>query len=63
MNFTNEQLALIGTLMYCEEITDETGNLESILKKKFFYDYENIVDLENAKFKDENDSNHIIAFF
>jgi len=26
MNFTNEQLALISTLMYCEEITDETGN-------------------------------------
>ncbi|MBE6860897.1 MAG: hypothetical protein E7499_06365 [Ruminococcus sp.] len=63
MNFTNEQLALISTLMYCEGITDETGNLESILKKKFFYDYENIVDLEIAKFKDENDPNHIIAFF
>ncbi len=63
MDFTNEQLALIGTLMYCEGITDETGNLESILKKKFFYDYENIVDLENAKFKAENDPNHIIAFF
>ena len=42
--------------------TDETGNLESVLKKKFFGD-ENIVDLENAKFKDENDPNHIIAFF
>ena len=62
MNFTNEQLALIGTLMYCEGITDETGNLESILKKKFFGD-ENIVDLENAKFKDENEPNHVIAFF
>ena len=26
MNFTNEQLALISTLMYCRGITDETGN-------------------------------------
>ena len=26
MNFTNEQLALISTLMYCEGITDTTTN-------------------------------------
>ena len=31
MNFTNEQLALISTLMYCEGITDTIGNLESRL--------------------------------
>ena len=62
MLMTNEELALIDTLMYCRGITDETGDLESVLKKKFFGD-ENIVDLENAKFKDENDPNHIIAFF
>ena len=31
MKFTNEQLALISTLMYCEEITKEKGNLETRL--------------------------------
>ena len=51
---TNEELALIDTLMYCRGITDETGNLESVLKKKFFGD-ENIVDLENAVFNAEDD--------
>lgn len=48
MNFTNEQLALISTLMYCEEITDTTGNLESRLREMFYNKEKG--DIENLTF-------------
>ena len=54
MMMTNEELALVDTLMYCRGITDETGNLETILKKKFFGS-EDVLDLENAVFNAEDD--------
>lgn len=47
MNFTNEQLALIGTLMYCEGITDTRGNLETRLREMFYNGKEG--DIENLR--------------
>ncbi len=44
MNFTNEQLALIGTLMYCEGITDTRGNLETRLREMFYNGQEGDID-------------------
>ena len=48
MKFTNEQLALISTLMYCEEITKEKGNLETILRNLFYNEKEG--NIENLEF-------------
>lgn len=48
MNFTNEQLAFIGTLMYCERITDARENLETRLGKMFYNCRES--DIDKLKF-------------
>lgn len=53
MKFTNEQLALISTLMYCEEITKEKGNLETRLRDMFYNKEKG--DIENLTFNTSPD--------
>lgn len=57
MNFKNEQLALISTLMYCEGIMDTTTtntmNLETRLREMFYNGQKG--DIENFTFNTSPD--------